>query len=1119
LCEARGYKFQAVDLRWGVRDEAAVNQQTVRICLDEIARCQNLSPKPNFIMLLGDRYGWCPPPTLVAAEDMNAMRPHLGAAATELSFWYRLDENAVPAEYVLQPRRDQHKVNEVWEPVERRLHEALVCAAKAAGVSAEKRQLHGASATELEIIEGALNVGNAREHVFAFVREITNCGDVERSLPSTASERNTLISEAKTAAELAGAAGEAKPVPPPALAALDLLDTAVAAGTENTGDRGRLVWDRQAWNAQQRLKALLADRLGEANIWRYEAGWKDGALDLASVIADLPVGATPPLPVPDPALRDMAGPRKEWEQLSRAIAAEAHVALPDTRNLCEAVWQRLSRVIVAEMDALDAAGGDSVQVEKFAHGEFAKRRIEGFRGREAPLAKIARYLEDNARRPLVVYGESGSGKSALMARAAELAHVAHPNAAVIQRFIGAAPGASEARPLLESLCRELSHTFGDKRAIDRSYDKLFNDFRQCLALARADKPVVLFIDALDQLGDTDNGRRLDWLPPELPLHVRVVVSTLREEQYLCFPVLSARAAAQDLVELAKMSLEEGAEALDTWLENLPSPRTLTATQRSHVLERFEQSGWPLYLKLAFEEARRWHSYDRVPDSDPSRDLAHDVPGLIGALFARLERQHKIVAPHALGFLATARYGLSDDEMLALLWRDHEVKADFDDSKHHDLPDCAAALPPIVWSRLYFDLEPYLAHREVFGVGLLTFYHRQLAEVAAATCVEASNRKAEIHRQLAVHFAERWQLPDKHALLELPYHQTKEAKSGTFRSVLTELSFIEAKCTAGMTLELIDDFVMARREIGADVFAEGRRHLEEFSSFVTRHRVVLAEMPELAFQQAANEAPETTPAMAATSLWASRLERRPWLKLEYRNGSSTNAVASVRCQNRLLGATLSADGTRLAIRDGGVRVFDVQSSRELLRHSARQGRAITAAAFSSDGQQLAQAEHADGEPATCSVWCIENGARIARGQISLDLVSTIRFDAQGDLLLGGSRANGGGLVRWNRSRSTESWNQNVPGAVIAHVSEQDELVVAAQGDGVCSIWHGRDGCLLDSRSLHIGPVNAIGVSPSGTVVVSGGADHKCIVWSVGVGRERRSMFHRFARNVFGSKLGV
>jgi len=35
LCEQHGARFQAIDLRWGVRDEAALDQQTVEICLRE----------------------------------------------------------------------------------------------------------------------------------------------------------------------------------------------------------------------------------------------------------------------------------------------------------------------------------------------------------------------------------------------------------------------------------------------------------------------------------------------------------------------------------------------------------------------------------------------------------------------------------------------------------------------------------------------------------------------------------------------------------------------------------------------------------------------------------------------------------------------------------------------------------------------------------------------------------------------------------------------------------------------------------------------------------------------------------------------------------------------------
>jgi len=59
-CQERGARFQAIDLRWGVSQEAALDQQAMRICFEELKRCQELSPKPNFIILLGQRYGWRP---------------------------------------------------------------------------------------------------------------------------------------------------------------------------------------------------------------------------------------------------------------------------------------------------------------------------------------------------------------------------------------------------------------------------------------------------------------------------------------------------------------------------------------------------------------------------------------------------------------------------------------------------------------------------------------------------------------------------------------------------------------------------------------------------------------------------------------------------------------------------------------------------------------------------------------------------------------------------------------------------------------------------------------------------------------------------------------------------
>jgi len=56
-CQRRGWSFQAIDLRWGISHEAALDQSTMRICRAEIARCQAVTPRPNFVVLLGDRHG------------------------------------------------------------------------------------------------------------------------------------------------------------------------------------------------------------------------------------------------------------------------------------------------------------------------------------------------------------------------------------------------------------------------------------------------------------------------------------------------------------------------------------------------------------------------------------------------------------------------------------------------------------------------------------------------------------------------------------------------------------------------------------------------------------------------------------------------------------------------------------------------------------------------------------------------------------------------------------------------------------------------------------------------------------------------------------------------------
>src|SRR5512141_1938384 len=73
LCLQNGFQFQAIDLRWGVSTEAGLDHRTMRICLDELCRAQEISPRPNFLILLGNRYGWRPLPEAISVKEFEEL--------------------------------------------------------------------------------------------------------------------------------------------------------------------------------------------------------------------------------------------------------------------------------------------------------------------------------------------------------------------------------------------------------------------------------------------------------------------------------------------------------------------------------------------------------------------------------------------------------------------------------------------------------------------------------------------------------------------------------------------------------------------------------------------------------------------------------------------------------------------------------------------------------------------------------------------------------------------------------------------------------------------------------------------------------------------------------------
>lgn len=409
------------------------------------------------------------------------------------------------------------------------------------------------------------------------------------------------------------------------------------------------------------------------------------------------------------------------------------ISLTHLDQLCHNVEHVLSEVIRAQIARLKQEDEESkatdLDREIEQHEAFCKDRTKFFRGREGTLRRIADYLAADDPRPLALIGGPGSGKSAVLAKAVEEARTAHPDASVIFRFIGWTPGSGVVRDLLDKLCREIGP--GDQPT-PSEYRELVQEFPKRLKEAAQNKRLLVFLDALDQLSEADNARNLIWLPTELPANVRLVVSTSTEPGDT-EAVLKRRLPEDCRFPLDDMLVEEAHDLPGMWFDDPKVDRTLQGRaetlarcsgQWKYALDQYGGCRRPLYLKLAFEEARRWRSFDNAKDTR----LAADIPSLIEQLYDRLSspaNHGATIVARSLGYLVAGKNGLTEDELIDVLSRDPQVLDEV--RKFHRPPE--EQLPVVIWSRLYFDLEPYLTQRSADDTSLLAFYHRQLDLVA------------------------------------------------------------------------------------------------------------------------------------------------------------------------------------------------------------------------------------------------------------------------------------------------------------------------------------------------------------------------------------------------------
>ncbi|MEK6261703.1 MAG: tetratricopeptide repeat protein, partial [Planctomycetota bacterium] len=438
---------------------------------------------------------------------------------------------------------------------------------------------------------------------------------------------------------------------------------------------------------------------------------------------------------------------------------------PDAKSLGERVLADFTALI----DDLYPKGDEPspLERERTDHLAFAQSRAGVYIGRQEYFDRLDAHIASDAP-PLVILGESGIGKSALLAnwfldRFQPSTLNPQPSTPfALLHFIGASPDSASAISLLRRIMLELKERFDLPDEVSAQADKIREEFPNWLTNVATEGPIVLVLDALNQLEDVDAAPDLGWLPRVFPKNCRVIISTLPGRS---LTAIEQRGWLDSTPPLHVHPLDEPErrrlihDFLKQHSRDLGSPRT-------DLVTRAPQTANPLYLRVLLNELRVFGRHEQLGNEINKYLQATDPRELYIQMIDRWEDAYSngtSLVRDTLKLIWAARRGLSEAELTDALGQ----------------PD--QPLPSAIWSPLHLAMSDALVARS----GLLTFAHDFLRTAVRDTYLPDGSQQQTAHRQLAEYFQQQPQIWTARKLDELPWQLSAAHEWQSLHDALTE----------------------------------------------------------------------------------------------------------------------------------------------------------------------------------------------------------------------------------------------------------------------------------------------------------------------------------------------
>lgn len=404
---------------------------------------------------------------------------------------------------------------------------------------------------------------------------------------------------------------------------------------------------------------------------------------------------------------------------------------------------------------------DPLDRESMDQEAFAQSRVQVYVGREEYYNRLNEHVESKEK-PLVILGESGLGKSALLANWALRYRESHPDILILMHFIGVSSYSSDWATMVRRIMGELKRHFKISQAIPDKLDDLRLSFANFLHIASAKGKVVIILDALNQLEDREVAQELIWLPPFIPENIRLILSTLPGKSLDELTKRDwPRLMIHPITEEEKRALISA--YLKQYTKSLSKPRIDRITNSA-------QTSNPLFLKVLLEELRLFGKHEGLDERIDYYLKAQDPYHLYNKVIARWEEDFGEginLVKNSLSFIWASHRGLTETELLEILGTDGKP------------------FPRAAWSPLFLAIREFLVNR----LGFFTFAHNFLRDAVRDTYIPTEEHQHHAHLRLADYFESHELSPRK--IDELPWQLMRGQAWSSLFNLFSDLQFLSA----------------------------------------------------------------------------------------------------------------------------------------------------------------------------------------------------------------------------------------------------------------------------------------------------------------------------------------